>query len=65
MSRLPGPTMDDVPGDKPAPGITRVSITEGDISAGGVAVPKGMKNGGMDTSYPTEGRRRSINGSNR
>ncbi len=64
MSKLPGPTMDDVPGAKPAAGITRVDLERGSFGAGGVSVPEKMANEGMDTSYPTEGRRRALNGGN-
>jgi len=56
--------MDEVPGDRPAAGITRVSLTKGDFGAGGVSVPEKMANEGMDTAYPTEGRRRALNGKN-
>jgi hypothetical protein len=64
MSKLPGPTMDEVPGTKPAAGITRVDLEKGGFGAGGVSVPEKMANDGMDTAYPTEGRRRSLNGPN-
>ena len=64
MSRLPGPTMDEVPGAKPAAGITRVDLEKGSFGAGGVSVPETMANGGLDTAYPTEGRRRALNGGN-
>ena len=60
MARLPGPTMDEVPGAKPGPGITRVDLEKGGFGAGGVSVPEQMANTGLDTSYPTEGRRRSL-----
>ena len=60
-NRLPGPTMDEVPGDVPAPGITRVDLTSGGFGAmKGTSVPESMANSGMDTSYTTEGRRRSL-----
>ncbi len=64
MARLPGPTIDDVPGSKPAPGITRVDLEKGSYGAGGVSVPEKMANEGMDTAYPTEGRRRALNHKN-
>jgi hypothetical protein len=64
MAKLPGPTMDEVPGMRPAPGITRVNLEKGDYGAGGVSVPEKLANEGMDTAYPTEGRRRSLNGPN-
>lgn len=63
-SKLPGPTLDDVPGSKPAPGITRPDLEKGSFGAGGPSVPETMANSGMDTDYPTEGRRRGLNGGN-
>lgn len=62
MSRLPGPTMDEVPGDRPATGITRPSLVDNSWSE--VGKPKDMANAGMDVDFPTEGRRRGLNGSN-
>lgn len=56
--------MDEVPGSKPAAGITRVNLEKGDYGAGGVSVPETMANTGMDTAYPVEGRRRNLNGPN-
>lgn len=64
MSRLPGPYIDEVPGDKPAAGITRVDLAKGGFGAGGPSVPEKMANEGMSTDYPTEGRRRALNGPN-
>lgn len=64
MARLPGPTMDDVPGSQPAAGITRPNLTDGSFGAGRMtgSVPDRQANEGMDTTYPTEGRRRNLNG---
>lgn len=62
MSRISGPTMDDVPGDAPAAGITRPNLTQGDYGASPTSVPAKQANDGMSTDYPTEGRRRSLNG---
>lgn len=62
MSRLPGPTMDEVPGDKPAPGITRPDLVDNTWSK--VDKPT-MANEGMDVDFPSEGRRRNLNGPNR
>lgn len=64
MSKLPGPTMDQVPGAKPAPGITRVDLEKGGFGAGGASVPERLANEGMDVDFPTEGRRRGLNGGN-
>lgn len=61
MSKLSGPTMDDAPGVKPSPGITRVDLERGGFGASAVSVPKRQANEGMDTDYPTEGRRRNLN----
>lgn len=63
MSKLPGPTMDTPPGAKPSAGITRVDLERG-FGSQPVACPETMANTGMDTDYPTEGRRRKINGGN-
>lgn len=64
MSKLPGPTMDEVPGEKPAAGITRTSLTDAGFGGGRMSgsVPETMANEGMDTDYPTEGRRRRLDG---
>jgi len=64
MSRLPGPNIDEVPGTKPAAGITRPDLEEGGFGAGGVSVPKTQANTGMDVDFPSEGRRRGLNGPN-
>ena len=61
MSKLPGPTLDEVPGTKPAPGITRPDLEEGGFGAGGVSVPRQQANEGMSVDFPTEGRRRGLN----
>lgn len=62
MSRLPGPQIDDVPLDSPAPGITRVDLTDNTWSE--VGKPKELANSGMEVDFPTEGRRRGLNGPN-
>lgn len=62
MSRLPGPTMDEVPMDNPAPGITRPSLIDNTWSK--ADRPQSQANTGMDLDMPTEGRRRGINGPN-
>lgn len=64
MAKLPGPTLDEVPGDRPAPGITRPDLTKGGFGAGGVSVPEKMANEGMDVDFPSEGRKRGLNGRN-
>lgn len=64
MSRLPGPTMDEVPGNTPSAGITRPSLTEGGFGASRASVPSKQANEGMDVSFPSEGRRRALNGPN-
>lgn len=63
MSKLPGPQMDEVPGAKPAPGITRPDLEDGGYGAGrqSGSVPERMANEGMDVDFPTEGRRRNLN----
>lgn len=62
MSRLPGPQMDEVPGDKPAAGITRPSLVDNTWSD--VSAPRTQANTGMDVDFPTEGKRRNLNGPN-
>lgn len=59
-NRLPGPTLDEVPGDKPAPGITRPSLTDNSWSEAGGSAPRGMANEGMDVGFPREPNRRSV-----
>lgn len=57
MSKLPGPTVENVPGSRPAAGIIRPDIDYGSFGAGPPAVPETMKNTDMDVAFPTEGRR--------
>jgi hypothetical protein len=54
--------MDEVPGDNPAPGITRANLTHGDYGSSATSVPAKQANEGMSTAYPTEAGKRSLNG---
>lgn len=61
-SKLPGPTLDTPPGDTPAPGITRPDLVDNSWSKTGG--PREMANQGMDVDFPSEGKRRNLNGPN-
>ncbi len=61
-NNLPGPTLDEVPTDNPAPGITRVSLVDNTWSK--YSAPRQLANNGMDVDFPTEGKRRGLNGPN-